>query len=355
MKNILSICCLAVISSYSFAQDVKGISFSHQEWEISCSNTGTCKTAGYQNEENGDNPASILLTRKAGPKQPVQIEFALSDYEQSIPANQLKNIHFYINGKDLGMVGVDGTELPIMGKLNSSQVNALLQQSKQKTEIVFKNAQHKWKISDAGMTAVLLKMDDFQKRIGTIGALVKKGSANEIKVLMPEPKLLVKRIKTSNKPYLTLQPKNKQYQAIHRSLIAAKPNPKEDGFCEGIYGGNSDGAEPQKIELYKLTNKKVLATTLCWRGAYNEGYGAWVLDESLNGKAAFVTESASDFDSGIISSAQKGRGIGDCWASEEWVWVGKSFVHTKDMWTGMCKGLAAGGVWELDRIESVVK
>lgn len=55
------------------------------------------------------------------------------------------------------MVGVDGTELPIMGKLNSSQVNAVLQQSKQKTEIVFKNAQHEWKISDEGMTAVLLK------------------------------------------------------------------------------------------------------------------------------------------------------------------------------------------------------
>ena len=87
--------------------------------------------------------------------------------------------------------------------------------------------------------------------------------------------------------------------------MAAKPNQKEDGFCEGVYGGNSDGAEPQKIELYKLTNKKVLATTLCWRGAYNEGYGAWVLDESLNGKATFVTESASDFDSGIISSAQR--------------------------------------------------
>ena len=91
--------------------------------------------------------------------------------------------------------------------------------------------------------------------------------------------------------------------------MAAKPNPKEDGFCEGIYGGNSDGAEPQKIELYKLTNKKVLATTLCWRGAYNEGYGAWVLDESLNGKAMFVTESASDFDSGIISSAQRDEAL----------------------------------------------
>ena len=90
---------------------------------------------------------------------------------------------FYINGKDLGAVGVDGTELPIMGKLNSWQVNALLQQSKQKTEIVFKNAQHKWKISDAGMTAVLLKMDDFQKRIGTIGALVKRAVPMKIKCL----------------------------------------------------------------------------------------------------------------------------------------------------------------------------
>lgn len=354
MKKMLSICCLAVMSSYSFAQEIKGISFSHQEWEISCSNTGTCKAAGYQNEENGDNPASILLMRQAGPKQPVQAEFALSDYEQSLPTSQLKNIHFYVNGKDLGNVTMDSVELPLMGKLNNSQVNALLQQSKQKTEIVFKNAQHQWKISDAGMTAVLLKMDDFQKRIGTVGALVKKGNANEAKILMPQPKLIVKHIKTTAKPYLTLQPNSKQYQVIHRSLMAAQANPKEQGFCEGIYGG-SDGSEPQKIELYKLTNKRVLATTLCWRGAYNEGNGAWVLDESLIGKATFVTETASDFDSGIISSAQKGRGIGDCWASEEWVWDGKSFVHTKNMWTGMCKGLAAGGVWELDKIESIVK
>ena len=66
MKKVLSICCLSVIGSYGFAQEIKGISFSHQEWEISCSNTGTCKAAGYQSEENGDNPASLLLVRKAG-------------------------------------------------------------------------------------------------------------------------------------------------------------------------------------------------------------------------------------------------------------------------------------------------
>ncbi len=354
VKNILSVCCFMALSSTSFAQEIKGISFSHQDWEIYCSNTGTCRAAGYQNEDGQNEPASVLLTRKAGAKQAVRAEFALGNFEQeSLPAAKLQNIHFYVNGKDLGQVSVDGTEFPIMGKLSTNQVNALLQQAKQKTDIVFKNSNVQWQISDAGMTASLLKMDDFQKRVATVGALIKKGNADESKVLAAQPKLVVKKVKTADKPYLTLQPKTKQYHSVYPLLMAAQPIPKEEGFCEGIYNG--DGTESQPIELYKLSNNKVLAMTLCWRAAYNEGYGAWVLDQSLTGKATFVTEHASDFGSGMMSSAQKGRGIGDCWSSGEWVWDGQKFVHTKDMWTGMCKGLAAGGVWELDKIEAVVK
>jgi len=342
------------LSSTSFAQEIKGISFSHQDWEIYCSNTGTCRAAGYQNEDGQNEPASVLLTRKAGAKQTVSAEFALANFEQeSLPAAKLQDIHFYVNGKDLGQVSVDGTEFPIMGKLSTNQVNGLLQQAKQKTDIVFKNSNVQWQISDAGMTASLLKMDDFQKRVGTVGALIKKGNADESKVLAAQPKLVVKKVKTADKPYLTLQPKTKQYQSLYPLLMAAQPIPKEEGFCEGIYNG--DGTESQPIELYKLSNNKVLAMTLCWRAAYNEGYGAWVLDQSLTGNATFVTEHASDFGSGMMSSAQKGRGIGDCWSSDEWGWDGQKFVHTKDMWTGMCKGLAAGGVWELDQIEAVVK
>lgn len=354
MNKILSVCGFIALSSSAFAQDIKGISFSHQDWEIYCSNTGTCRAAGYQSEAERNEPASLLLTRQAGARQPVQVEFALARYEEeSFPVAKLKNIHFYINGKDLGVVSFEGSEFPLMGKLSANQVNALLQQSRQQTEIVFKNAQLQWNISDAGMTAVLLKMDDFQKRIATVGALIKKGQADESKVLAAQPRFTVKQIKTSSKPYLTLQPNNKRYAALYRNLIAAQPTSKQDGFCEGIY---EDGeTRPQTIELYKLTNKKVLAMTLCWRGAYNEGYGAWVLDDSLANKANFVTEQASEFYNGIISSSQKGRGIGDCWASDEWVWDGQRFVHTQDRWTGMCKGLAAGGVWDLDQIEAIVK
>ena len=358
MKNILSVCCFVALSCPAFAQEIKGISFSHQDWEIYCTNTGTCRAAGYSDEYSHESiePASLLLTRKAGAKQAVSAEFALGNLEQeSLSPAKLKNLRFYVNGKDLGQVIVDGADFPIMGKLTAVQVNALLQQAKQKTDIVFKNANVQWRISDAGMTAALLKMDDFQKRVGTVGGLIKQGKADESKVLSAQPKLTVKQVKTSDQPYLTLEPTHKRYAAIHQILMAAQPSPKEGDFCNGLYDYDSDESKPQVIQFYKLTNHKVLAMTICWRGAYNEGHGAWVLDESLTGKATFVTEHASDFYEGIIQSAQKGRGIGDCWSSDEWVWDGQKFVHTKDMWTGMCKGLAAGGVWELDKIEAVVK
>ena len=357
MKNfqhLFVLVCFTVTSSVGYAKAIQGMSFAHQDWEIYCSNTGTCRAAGYQDDRIEDMPASLLIIRKAGEKQAVQMRFALSEYDQALDKKNLKNIHFYVNAKDFGAVTVDGSESPLLGVLNTAQVNGLLQQAQKSVNIVFKNAHYSWKISDAGMTASLLKMDDFQKRVGTVGALVKKGTADESNVLIAQPKLMLRKIKTASKPYLVLKPDTKAYKALYATLMAAQPKLQDGhGFCEGIYTGN--GVQAQKIELYKLSNQKVLATTLCWRGAYNEGFGAWVIDGSLKGKATFVTESASDFDEGDISSSQKGRGIGDCWSMSEWIWDGKTFVQSIDRWSGMCKGVAAGGVWNLDLIESVVR
>jgi len=348
-----SLCCLAMSSPLIFAKEIQGVTFAHQNWEVYCSNTGTCRAAGYQDDDLQSMPATILLTRKAGVKQTVQGRFALSSFDQDLNSKKLNNLHFFINNKDYGQVNINISEQLLTGTLNSKQLNALLRQSRKKANIVFKNAYYTWQVSDAGMTASLLKMDDFQKRIGTVGALVKPGTASESKVLAAQPKRVVTKVKTAAKPYLTLQPNTRQYQNLYKLLMAAGPTqPDAAEFCEGIYDGK--GAKPQAIELYKLSNNKVLASTLCWRGAYNEGYGAWVMNQSLTGKATFVTESASDFTAGEISSAQKGRGIGDCWKMGEWVWQGQAFVQTVDRWSGRCKGFA-GGAWDLDLIEAVVK
>lgn len=353
----ISVTCLTAVSASVLAQDIQGMSFSHEDWELYCSNTGTCRAAGYQNDDvSQSEPASILLTRHAGAKQTVKAEFALASFEEEeLPVSKVRNIHFFVNGRDLGAVSVDGNELPLMGTLSKLQVNALLEVAAQNVKIEFKNQDLHWQISDKGMTATLLKMDDFQKRINTVSALIKKGRNSEAGVLAAAPKFVVKPVKTANQPYRTLAPTQAHYQALYKTLMSSQPKMEDvaEGFCEGVYTG--DGQEPQPIQLYKLSGQKVLATTLCWRAAYNEGYGMWVLDTSLKGPATFITETASDFSEGHIYSGQKGRGIGDCWAIAEWVWNGQQFVQTVDRWTGMCKGLAAGGVWELDKIEAVLK
>lgn len=357
IPTLISSSLLSVMSASVIAQDLKGMSFYHQDWEMYCSNTGTCRAAGYQADSGSEvDPTSLLLTRQAGAKQALKAEFALGSFEHDrLPAQQLQNIHFYVNGRDLGAVRIDGREVPLMGTLSAAQVQALLQVAGKNAKIEFKNQHYHWQISDAGMTATLLKMDDFQRRVGTVGALIKTGQNSEAKVLSAVPPLQVQVVKTANTPYLTLTPKQAKYSSLYQTLITAQPKGDEvsEGFCEGIY---QDGeVESQAIEVYKLSGQKVLVSTLCWRAAYNEGYGMWVMDASLKGPATFVTETASDFSEGRIHSAQKGRGIGDCWSIAEWVWNGQRFVQTQDRWTGMCKGLAAGGVWNLDKIEAVVQ
>ena len=53
---------LAILSAPLMAQE-SGVSFSHEDWEVVCDNTLTCRAAGYSPEEGKG--GSVLLTRQA--------------------------------------------------------------------------------------------------------------------------------------------------------------------------------------------------------------------------------------------------------------------------------------------------
>lgn len=339
---------MLLLSSVVTAKGLQGIEFHHHDWEMVCSNTGTCQAAGYQ-EDNGEQPVSILLTRKAGANQAVRGEVAIGDYEGELKANQLKNIELYVNDRSYGLIQGDFNQSATLA-LSKTQVNAILQQSKKDAQIVFKNQYLNAQVSSKGMTAVLLKMDEFQHRVGTIGALIKKGPENESKVLAAQPMLVVKQVHTAKQATRVLKADHPDFAKLKQRLLAVMPA-QEREYCDGAYLEDNE----RDIELYSLGNKRQLALMLCWRGAYNEGLGAWLLDDRQGQKTQFITNQASEFDQGELYGSQKGRGLGDCWVSYQWIWDGQSMVQTLDRWTGMCRMIAAGGAWELDKIETVVK
>lgn len=184
--------------------------------------------------------------------------------------------------------------------------------------------------------------------MGTPGALVRKGAANESGVLPPLPAPVVDAAAVpAPKGNDVLLPK-----AGMKALRAALAASVKEEDCDRLV--HPEG-EPDDIDLDRLSPTKLLASTVCWRGAYNEGIGYWVIDAAPPFAPQLVTAGASSYADGVISAAQKGRGIGDCWASGEWTWNGSRFVQTDDGTTGMCKSIAAGGAWSLPTLVTEVR
>jgi hypothetical protein len=127
---------------------------------------------------------SVLLTRPAGPGQPVtaQVRSAATTTTPSstnCPGNF--QLTLSINATPQGAVAFDSDSL--LGELNPAQTQALLAALTRKSSIEFVRKGNTWALSDTGAAAVLLKMDEFQGRLGTPGALIRPGTQPESKAL----------------------------------------------------------------------------------------------------------------------------------------------------------------------------
>lgn len=318
-----------------------GLYFSHADWEVACDNTGTCRAAGYS-DEGAEAPMTVLLTRKAGPAQPVTGELQLADTGND-SRKQLR-LAMTVNGKALAPLVVDGEASATT--LSDSQVKALLAALPRKSQIVFRHGKDAWRLSDKGAAAVLLKMDEFQRRIGTSGALLKPGSSNEDKVLMPSaPPVVVAGVlpgsPSQEKPWAA-----DKMKALRQALRAT---PGLDDCDEEF---NSDKTA---LTLTRLGPASLLASRQCYQAAYNAGDAFWVINEAAPFKPVLVTTSGSDYIGGRIVQSHKGRGVGDCFSHAEWTWDGNAFVKTSESTTGMCRQIAPGGAWSLPSLVSDVR
>ena len=168
----------ATVGAYP-RSDLPSISFDYKDWQLACDNTRPCRAAGYHQEDDEAPNATILLTRAAGPDQPVTVQFQPADDPNHPAPDQLA---MTVDGRALGPGHIDAKSNS--GKLSDAQVNALLPALLKDGQIAWSANGKAWTISTAGANAVLLKMDEFQGRLDTPSALVRKGSKQE-KIVLP--------------------------------------------------------------------------------------------------------------------------------------------------------------------------
>ncbi|WLI75589.1 DUF1176 domain-containing protein [Kosakonia sp. H02] len=334
----------ATLSAPALAEQ-NGVSFDHKDWEVVCDNTLTCRAAGYSVEEEAS--GSVLITRKAGPDTPVTVDVVLAemDGDETVPHVQ---ITLWIDDKSQGALATEDNDT---WRLSDEQAKRMIDAVKGSGKVEFKGGAKSFVLSGDGAFAVLLKFDDVQGRVGTPGALSKKGDKAETSVAAAITAPVIQAAPVEGGEDRTLRAA--EVKAITPRLLATLTNNDE---CDRLISPQEPVMEGDNdITLTPLDRKHALISTLCWRGAYNEGYGYWVIDRALKGTPQFITNSASDYSDGIISLGQRGRGIGDCWASAEWVWDGETFRKSSESTTGMCRYVRAGGTWDLPEFVAKVK
>lgn len=322
---------LAAVVPLAWAGDA-GLQFTHHDWTLACDNTLACRAAGYQRD--GDALAvSVLLTRPAGAGTAVTGRVMLGQYEESpLPAG----LALQIDGRDEGAVDLDVREGH--APLAPAQVAVLVEALARDADIAFVGDDgQRWQLSDRGGAAVMLKMDEIQGRLGTPGALLRKGERDEAGVLPPRPAPSIR--------VAPLEPPRPDDHALLadprlRGTLQASLSGED---CEGLQPGQWD----ESWGLVRLDDAHVLVSVRCWMAAYNEGYGYWVTNDAPPYRPRLVTTSGSWSDGAIIDASQKGRGLGDCWWHASWAWDGREFVQASEYTTGMCRLVAAGGAWVL--------
>ena len=331
MKKVLLLALLPVVA---MATSIKGIG-NYQDWDLVCDNTGTCRMAGYQ--EKGDDPVSILFTRAAGENAAVEGKFTILPFGEADRDVQVgQDIEIWLNGKSLGKVKHIYDDAP--DKLTEEQTKALLNGLKKESEIRLTYGKTTLKVSDKGAAAAMLKMDEFQQRLNTPSALIRQGQEKHA-VLAPKVEPKIDAVSVKNRKTIELKHGEKQFN--HVLALLRKANSCDD-----------EDITSQDITLYPLTQNKVLAEALCVRGAYQGTNYYAVLDDKLSKVEQVLAEqyNRAEYDEkqgyAFVRGTYKGRGVGDCWSSQDAVWNGKIFIRTSEWTTGSCKGFP-GGAWQL--------
>ncbi|MBF1277665.1 MAG: DUF1176 domain-containing protein [Neisseria sp.] len=348
---------LAVLPATALAAPPQGFYQNYQDWDIACDNTGTCRLAGYQADET-ETPVSILFTRKAGANAAVAGEVSLlpfNDDDRQLARVAARN-ELMLNGKSLGKLALNKKG---QGKLNSAQTNALLEALKKESQISIRSGNYEWHLSDKGAAAAMLKADEFQGRLNTPSALIRKGDSSQA-VLNPQPKPVIRAVAVPQKASYMLEQDTPRHSAVMKLLSESnRVSENDDNYCPALHDKEHMDWN-LSLSIYPLNKQQVLVEAICIGGAYQTGGYYAIANKELTKieqvlpPMTYGGHGGFDEKTATLSGSFKGQGIGDCWSGNAAVWDGKTFVRSEEYTTGSCKGFT-GGAWLMPVFEARVE
>ncbi|WP_240221042.1 DUF1176 domain-containing protein [Rheinheimera hassiensis] len=154
---------VGVVGSPLWALPITEVEFFYKDWAIQCYDNGACIA------HSGDD-VKVELSRHAGPNQAVSGRVISRNNEFTGLAAVL-----HINGEPAGALQLSAGQF----LLSASQVASVLAALKQDQDTALLIGDKRYRLSTAGSNAVLLKMDEFQGRLNTTGALIQPGNKDE--------------------------------------------------------------------------------------------------------------------------------------------------------------------------------
>ncbi|ARQ00284.1 DUF1176 domain-containing protein [Pseudorhodoplanes sinuspersici] len=332
------------LSGAANASDTK----SFKDWYAACDNLRNCSAYGFSTdlggalgylriERGGAANAPIKITLSVDPNGAASYRIAFDPALPGLPDGAL-------SGKE-----GEGNDYRRTVLAEGASAQALIDSIRKAKSIVVTLTPAAGKtldtptanVSMSGAAAALLWIDDQQKRVDTVTAMIRRGAKPASSIpAQPKAPVIVAAKPTTEKPPAR-QPAG--LEAKGRALCGESDPKSKMEEMYALGGGqvlyefscpeNSGAYNFQSVYMIGPANNPQAARAVSFKwpvkvgGVDQDGLQDGLINAGFN--EATMT----------ITSFSKGRGIGDCGSEDEWVWDGKAFRLAQSLLMSECNGV----------------
>ncbi|HEY0112241.1 MAG TPA: DUF1176 domain-containing protein [Allosphingosinicella sp.] len=299
------------------------------DWTVGCDNGRACHAVGLVPEDWREDALTMGVRRGPEADAAPIITFEVGDDRQATGLTA--------DGKPLKarVVPYDGVAR-VPPDDNAEALEAL--RRAQQIVVIGQGGKALGTVSLKGVSAALLYMDEQQKRLGTVTALVRPGPKPAAAVPPPPPLPVVRSAPRPTGAAI----------ALTKSRITALRRQAKCTLDE--VGG------PDSFETAAIDPAHTLLLLACGSGAYNVSYVPYVVRKGPKGPdlrlASFdrserwwgeeghpiLTNAEWDPKRRLLTAFGKGRGLGDCGTGQDYAWDGTRFRLIQQIDMDECRG-----------------